>query len=178
VEHFPEIVDIQFTAKIEKELDEVAENKDSWVKTCRDFYTPFEKNLSKKYKQVSKKEFTEKPTDKLCPKCGAPLIIRLGRFGEFYACSTFPKCRYTEPLESKTLGIKCPKCNEGDITEKRTKRGKIFYGCNQFPKCDFALWDKPLKEKCPACGSLMIETKRKQKKCSNKDCQTNKKVAE
>jgi DNA topoisomerase-1 len=178
VEHFPEIVDIQFTAKMEKELDEVAEGKDSWVKTCRDFYTPFEKNLSKKYRKVSKKKFTEKPTDKICPKCGAPLVRRLGRFGEFYACSAFPKCRHTEPLESRTLGIKCPKCQIGEIVTKRTKTRKIFYGCSRYPDCDFALWDKPLNETCPSCGSLMVETRRKQKKCSNKDCQTNKKVAE
>ncbi len=178
VEHFPEIVDIQFTAKMEEELDEIAEGKDSWVKTCQDFYSPFEKNLSKKYKKVSKKKFTEKPTDKICPNCSAPLVQRLGRFGEFYACSAFPKCRYTEPLESKTLGIKCPKCQTGEIVAKRTKTKKIFYGCNQFPKCDFALWDKPLDEKCPVCGSLMAETRKKQKKCSNKDCESNKKVAE
>jgi len=177
VEHFPQIVDIQFTAKMENELDEIAEGKDNLLKTCQDFYTPFAKNLAEKYEEVSKKDVTEKPTDKKCPECGSPLLIRLGRFGEFYACSSFPKCKYTQPLEKKVLGIKCPKCEKGDITEKRTKRGKIFYGCNQYPNCDFALWDKPLNEKCQACGSLMIETKRNQKKCSNKDCESNKKVA-
>ena len=169
VEHFPEIVDIQFTAKMEKELDEIAEGKDNLAKTCQDFYTPFEKNLNKKYKEVSKKEFTEKPTDKTCPKCSSPIVIKFGRFGEFYACSNFPKCKYTETLEKASLGIKCPKCEKGEIVEKRTRRGKIFYGCNQFPECDFALWDKPLDQKCPNCGSLLIE-KAKTVKCSNKEC--------
>ncbi|PIQ06907.1 MAG: DNA topoisomerase I, partial [Candidatus Nealsonbacteria bacterium CG18_big_fil_WC_8_21_14_2_50_37_10] len=113
---------------------------------------------------------TEKPTEKTCPKCGAPLLIRLGKYGKFYACSKFPKCRYTESLEENTLGIKCPKCKKGKIVEKRTRKRKIFYGCSNWPKCDFALWDRPTGEKCEKCKSLLIETKRKQIKCSNKDC--------
>jgi len=170
VKHFPEIVDIDFTVKMEKELDEIADGKDNLVKTCQDFYTPFEKNLKEKYEKVNKKDITEKPTDKKCPKCGSPLIVRIGKYGRFYACSAFPKCRYTEPLEKNTLNIACPKCQEGEMVEKRTKRNKIFYGCNRFPECDYALWDKPTGEKCPICNSLLIETKRKQIKCSNKDC--------
>jgi len=176
VKHFPEIVDIKFTAKMEENLDEIAQGKKEWVEVCRNFYEPFEKNLEKKYKEVSKKEFTEKPTEKKCPKCGAPLIIRLGKFGKFYACSAFPKCRYTEPLKENKLNIKCPKCKKGEIIEKRTKKGKIFYACDQFPKCDFALWDKPTKEKCPKCGSLLI-VKGKKIICSNKNCQFEKNMA-
>ncbi|PIR72146.1 MAG: type I DNA topoisomerase [Candidatus Nealsonbacteria bacterium CG10_big_fil_rev_8_21_14_0_10_36_24] len=178
VKHFPKIVDIKFTAKMEEDLDEIAQGKEKWVEVCKDFYEPFEENLQKKYQEVSKKDITEKPTEKKCPKCGAPLLVRLGKYGRFYACSKFPKCRHTEPLEKNTLGIKCPKCKKGEIVEKRTKRGKIFYACNQFPKCDFALWDKPTGEKCPECGSLLVETKRKQIKCSNKDCQFKKNAAE
>ncbi len=198
VEHFPEIVDINFTAKMEEDLDKIAQGKEKWIEICRDFYEPFEKNLEKKYQEVSKKEFTEKPTGKKCPKCGAPLIIRLGKFGKFYACSAFPKCRYTEALEEKKLNTKCPKCGEGEIVEKRTKKGKIFYGCNQFPKCDFALWDKPTGEKCPKCGALLVEKGKKiypvkspvenrgvplkagqfnRVKCSNKDCDFEKNMA-
>lgn len=169
-EHFPQIVDIDFTAKMEKELDEVAEGKDNFVKTCRDFYVPFEKNLAEKYNEVQKKEFTDKPTGKICPKCGSPLIEKLGRFGRFYACSKFPECKYTESLAENKLDIKCPKCQEGQIVEKRTKRGKIFFGCDRYPKCDFALWDKPLNEKCPVCGSLLVQ-KGKNIKCSNKECE-------
>jgi len=177
VKHFPEVVDIGFTAEMEEDLDEIAEGKRKWVPVIREFYAPFEKNLKKKYEEVSKKDFTEKPTEKKCPKCGAPLLIRLGRYGKFYACSAFPKCRYTESLEENNLGIKCPKCKEGKIVEKRTRKHKIFYGCNRFPKCDFALWDKPLPgrqagtgEFCPKCKSLLVKTKRGETKCSNKEC--------
>jgi DNA topoisomerase-1 len=171
VKNFPEIVDIDFTAKMEKELDEVAEGKDTWEKTCKDFYTPFAKNLEIKYKEVTKSDLTQK-TNKICPKCGAPLIERLGRFGRFYACSKFPECKHTESVEgdSDTLNITCPKCKEGKITGKRTKKGKIFYGCNRFPKCDFALWDKPINEFCPKCDSILIQKSKNKIKCSNKEC--------
>jgi DNA topoisomerase-1 len=170
VAHFPEIVDIGFTAKMEGDLDEIAGGQKKWVKVVKEFYAPFEKNLKQKYEEISKKDITEKPTEKTCPKCGAPLLIRLGKYGKFYACSKFPKCRYTESLEENILGIKCPKCEKGEIVEKRTKKRKIFYGCNQFPKCDFALWDKPTGEICPKCKSLLIQTKRGQIKCPNKEC--------
>jgi len=176
VKHFPKIVDVKFTASLEEDLDKIAEGQKEWIKVIGEFYHPFEENLKQKYQEVSKKEFTEKPTKKKCPKCGAPLLIRLGRYGKFYACSTFPKCNYTESLPENVLGIKCPKCEKGQIVEKRTAKRKIFYGCNQYPKCDFALWDKPIRQaqgepaKCPKCGSLLVETKRSQIRCSNKDC--------
>ncbi|MCX6760073.1 MAG: type I DNA topoisomerase [Candidatus Nealsonbacteria bacterium] len=170
VEHFPKIVDIGFTAKMEEELDEIAEGKEIWTDVCKEFYAPFSENLEKKYIDVSKEGVGTKQTDKICPLCGSPVVEKLGRFGRFYACSTFPKCRYTESLKENKLGIKCPKCEKGDITAKRTKRGKVFYGCNKYPECDFALWDKPTGEKCPKCNSLLIETNRKQIKCSNKEC--------
>ena len=177
VENFPEIVDIKFTAELEEKLDKIAEDSKEWIPTIREFYGPFAKNLEEKYEKVSKKEFTEKPTGKICPKCQSPIIVRLGRFGKFYACSNFPKCRYTAPLEENALDIKCPKCQEGKIVTKRTKKRKIFYGCSQYPDCDFALWDKPVAgkepgtaEKCPKCASVLVETLRKQIKCSNKEC--------
>jgi len=182
VNHFPKIVDIGFTAKMEEDLDEIAAGKEKWIKVLKEFYGPFEENLEKKYQEISKKDLIEK-TEKICPKCGAPMVIRLGKFGKFYACSNFPKCKYTENLEKNNLGIKCPKCQKaasteaslapserGEIVEKRTKKGKIFYGCSNWPKCDFALWDRPTGEICPKCGSLLVETKRKQIKCSNKEC--------
>jgi len=171
VKNFPEIVDIDFTAKMEKELDEVAEGKDTWQKTCKDFYKPFAKNLEEKYKEVVKSDLTKK-TDKVCPKCSSPLVERLGRFGRFYACSKFPECKHTESVEGDpdTLNIACPKCKEGKITGKRTKKGKTFYGCNRFPKCDFALWDKPVNEFCPKCDSILIQKSKNKIKCSNKEC--------
>lgn len=183
VENFPEIVDIDFTAKMEKELDDVANGENSWQKTCEDFYLPFSKNLKEKYEVVAKKDLTVK-TDKKCKKCGNPMVERLGKFGRFYACSGFPECKYTESLENPSLDITCPKCQKGKIVVKKTKRGKIFYGCNNFPKCDFALWDKPINEFCKKCNSILVEipmtkssrildeigTKRGQIKCSNKEC--------
>ena len=170
IAHFPEIVNIGFTAKMEENLDKIAEGQKKWTGIIKDFYQPFEKNLKQKYEEVSKKDITEKPTEKKCPKCSSQLLIRLGKFGKFYACSKFPKCRYTKSLKENILGVKCPRCEKGEITQKRTKKNKIFYGCNQFPKCDFALWDKPTGKKCPKCGSLLVETKKKQIKCSNKEC--------
>jgi DNA topoisomerase-1 len=169
VNHFPEIVDVGFTAKMEEDLDKIATGQKEWVLVLREFYKPFEENLQRKYQEVSKKDLI-KETEKVCPKCGSKLIIRLGKFGRFYACSRFPKCKYTKPLEKETLGIKCPKCKKGEITEKRTKNGKTFYACNRWPDCDFALWNKPTGGKCSKCGSLLVETNKKQIKCSNKEC--------
>ncbi len=174
VEHFPKIVDINFTAKMEKDLDNIVNDKEEWVPIIKKFYGPFEKNLKQKEKEISKKDIAQETTNKICPECGSPILIRLGRFGRFYACSNFPKCKYTEPLEKQDLDIKCPKCKKGEIVLKRTRKGKIFYACNQYPKCDFALWDKPIKETCPKCGSLLVE-KGKLIKCSNKECDFKKK---
>jgi len=170
VAHFPEIVDIKFTAGMEENLDKIADGEKKWVPVIEEFYKPFEENLKKKYEEVSKNDITEKPTEKKCPKCGSPLLIRIGRYGEFYACSKFPECRHTESLEKNHLGVKCPKCEKGDIFEKRTKKRKIFYGCSDWPNCDFALWDKPTGKICPKCKSLLIKTNRNQIKCSNKEC--------
>lgn len=168
-EHFPEIVDIGFTADLEDKLDKIAEGKEEWEKTLKTFYDPFAKNLEVKYKEVNKKETIMEKTDKKCPKCGTEMIIRLGRFGKFYACPKFPECKHTESMEQSKLNVKCPKCEKGQLTEKRTKKKKIFYGCNSYPDCDFALWDKPTGKKCEKCESLMIE-KGKDTKCSNPDC--------
>jgi len=184
VNHFPKIVDVGFTAKMEEDLDKIAKGQKEWVPVIKNFYVPFETKLKQKYKEVSKKDIVEKIPDKICPKCGSAILIRWGKYGQFYACSGFPKCKYTEPLKKETLGIKCPKCYTGEIVEKRTKKGKIFYGCNGWPNCDFALWDKPhtimvrgkpVPEKCKKCGSLLVETKRGQIKCSDKECNLKKK---
>ena len=178
VEHFPEIVDVKFTARMEENLDKIAQGKKKWQNTIREFYEPFAKRLESKYKELSKQKIAEETTNKKCPLCGAPLIIKLGRYGKFYACSNFPKCKYTAPLEKKKLGIKCPKCKIGEIIEKKTKKGKIFYACSRWPKCDFALWDKPTGEICPKCGSLLVyDKKHKIIKCSNKNCDYSKQIA-
>ena len=168
VENFPKIVDIKFTAYLEEDLDRIAKGQQNWLTVLKDFYQPFHANLLEKEKRVAKKKL-EEPTDKKCPKCGQPIIIKLGRFGKFYACSGFPECKHTEPIINST-GVVCPKCGQGEIVERKTRKGKIFYSCSQYPKCDFALWDKPTGEKCPKCGSLLVQTKNDKVKCSNKEC--------
>ncbi len=166
-ENFSQIVSLKFTAYLEKDLDRIAHGRQNWLTVLKDFYKPFKENLDKKYKEVEKKTI-EEPTDKKCPQCGKNLVIKLGRFGKFYACPGFPDCKYTEPIINPT-GVKCPKCQQGDIIERKTKKGKTFYSCSQFPKCKYALWDKPINEKCSKCDSLLVE-KGKKIKCSNKEC--------
>ncbi len=175
VEHFPVIVDIGFTADMEQGLDEIAQNQQEWRPMIKNFYIPFAETLEQKYKEVEKQQIPQKTTDKKCPECGSSIVIRFGRYGKFYACSTFPKCKYTASLEAENFpDIACPKCGQGKIVPKHTKRKKIFYGCNRYPKCDQAFWDKPTGEKCTKCNSLLIE-KNKNTKCSNSECKTNKK---
>jgi DNA topoisomerase-1 len=170
VEHFPKIVDIKFTAKMEEDLDEIARGKEKWVLVVEKFYTPFEKTLDKKYKEIDKKEIVEEKTDEICEKCGSPMVIKIGRFGKFLACSNFPKCKNTKPIE-KSSGVKCPECNKGDLIERITKRGRTFYGCNKYPNCKFALWDQPINKKCPKCDSLLVKSRGNKVKCSNKECE-------
>lgn len=175
VENFPQIVDIDFTAKMEKELDEIAEGKDTWQKTIKDFYDPFAKNLKEKYDEIPKENLDIK-TDKVCPKCAKPMVEKMGRFGRFYACTGFPNCKHTESImrdgfaEIPKLDITCPKCKTGQMAVKKTRKGKIFYGCDNYPKCDFATWDKPINQFCSKCNSILVETKFKKVKCSNKYC--------
>lgn len=143
VENFPEIVDINFTAKMEEDLDEIAEGDIEWVPVIKEFYVPFEKNLAKKMEELKKTDFKkDEATDKLCPDCGKPIVIRLGRFGKFYACSGFPDCKYTEKIIDK-IGMKCPECKEGDIIVKKARGRKTFYGCSRYPKCKYASWTDP-----------------------------------
>ena len=170
-EHFPEIVDIKFTAEMEKDLDEIADGKRDWTELMKSFYFPFEKKLEQKYEEVQKKPLEQKPSGKNCPKCGKPLLVKRSRYGEFLACSGFPDCRHTESLEQKNqkTGIVCPQCEQGEIIMKKTKKGKMFFGCSNWPQCDFASWDRPTGERCPQCNSLLVE-KNKKIKCSNKSC--------
>ncbi len=176
VANFPQIVDIDFTATMEKELDEIAHGKDTWRKAIGDFYGPFAQNLKEKYEDVEKKNL-DIATDKICPKCQKPMVEKMGRFGRFYACTGFPDCKHTESIVTQgatakpiTLDIDCPKCGKGKLAPKRSKRGKVFYGCDTYPACDMATWDKPIKEFCPDCKSILVETAKGLVKCSNKEC--------
>lgn len=154
VKHFPDIVDIGFTAAMEEDLDAIAEGKKAWRPVIKMFWEPFKKNLDKKTEELSKKEIAIEATDIKCPECGKPVIIRMGRFGKFYACTGFPECKYTATVEKKEgekpedLGP-CPKCNEGKIVRKRTKKYRTFWGCSRWPKCDWATWENPQKNPAP-----------------------------
>jgi DNA topoisomerase-1 len=167
VKHFPEIVDINFTAKMEDDLDKIANGKKDWVETLKEFYDPFKENLKKKYREIKGAGVLEK-TEKKCPKCGAQLLIRVSKYGRFLACSNYPKCKYTFDLENST-GISCPQCKKGEIIKRKSKKGKTFWGCSNYPKCDFVLWSEPTGETCPKCNSLLVKENKKIK-CSNKNC--------
>lgn len=220
VEHFSEIVDYDFTAKMENDFDDISEGKRKWQPVIKEFYEPFNKNLMKKEKELTKKELTEEKTDDKCEKCGSPMVIKVGRFGKFLACSNYPnckntkkilangqleerpepqkldekcpecgsnlvlrtgrygefkgcsnypKCKYIKNEAPKDLNMKCPKCKNGDVVTKRSKKG-LFYGCSSYPKCDFASWNKPLDIKCEKCGYPMSEDKNGNIKCTNREC--------
>lgn len=144
--HFPEIVDVSFTADIEEKFDEIANGLEDWQKMIADFYTPFADNLDKKYTEVKKdKNMLEKPTDIDCDKCGRKMVIKHGRFGEFLACPGFPECKNTKNIkkEAEKIDMQCPECHEGDIVVRRTKKGRTFYGCSRYPECEYASWKNP-----------------------------------
>ena len=165
-EFFDSIINVEYTANMEKDLDEIAEDKKDSTKVLKDFYAGFEPLLDKAFNEMEKKQAEE--TGEMCPNCGSPLVIRNGRFGEFVACSNYPKCKYIKQEEREVNVVcKCPKCSS-DIVEKRTRRGKIFYGCSNYPKCDFAVWNKPIDRKCPECGNILTE-KGKKIVCSSCD---------
>ena len=205
---------------METELDEIALGERKWQPMLKDFYQPFKANLNKKDKELDKKKLTEEKTSAKCPKCDKPMVIKMGRFGKFMACSGYPECKTTKPLPEeekkqkalakqyaqekcpkcgapmqvkrgrfgeflgctkypdckgikpieKKTGAKCPKCQVGDIVEKRSKKGRTFYACNKFPDCEFALWQKPTGEKCPDCKSLLVYAAKGNIKCSNTEC--------
>ena len=164
-EFFSNIINVKYTANMENELDEIANNQMDYLKVLKEFYKEFEPLVKKAFDEMEKKEAEE--TGEECPECGSPLVIRNGKYGPFVACSNYPECKYIKPKEESEI-CACPKCGEGKIVEKRSKRGKIFYGCNNYPKCKTAYWDKPIGEACPKCGEMLVEKNRKIK-CSSCD---------
>lgn len=219
VTHFPKIVDLQFTAKMEDDLDKIAEGKKNWQKVLKNFYEPFIKNIKDKDQNLEKQNILKKTSEKCkkckkgnlviklgrngkfkacnrfpecdytepiedeaedkkkmieafgtkkCPQCSAKMEIKQGRYGMFWSCSNYPKCKHTEKLEKKT-NIPCPKCQNGYLIKKGTRKGTIFYGCSNYPKCKFSLNNEPTGEKCPKCNSLLVK-KDKEVICSNKKC--------
>ncbi|WP_348622139.1 type I DNA topoisomerase [Paenibacillus polymyxa] len=160
-EFFPEILNVEFTANMEGDLDHVEEGEGNWVKVLSDFYESFEKRLEVAEEEMKEIEIKDEVSDVICDKCGSQMVYKLGRFGKFLACSAFPDCRNTKPIV-KDIGINCPSCGEGHVVERRSKKGRIFYGCDRYPECDFVSWDKPSIKPCPSCSSLMVEKRTKQ----------------
>ena len=168
-EFFSGIVNVEYTANMEKDLDEIAENKKDNILVLHEFYNEFEPLVEKAFKEMEKK--APESTGEICPECGGYLVIRKGKYGEFVACSNYPTCKYIKKEIKEVHEIcKCPKCQEGTIIEKKTKKGKIFYGCNNYPKCNYALWYKPTGEVCSKCGELIVD-KNGQNVCLNCDQQ-------
>jgi DNA topoisomerase I, bacterial len=153
---FPEILNVEFTARMEEELDEIEEGKEDWVKILREFYQSFEKRLAVAEEEMKRVEIRDEVSDVTCDKCGRPMVYKMGRFGKFLACSGFPDCRNTKPIVKDT-GVACPACGTGKLVERRSKKGRVFYGCDRYPDCDFVSWDKPYAKPCPECGRLMVE---------------------
>jgi DNA topoisomerase-1 len=165
VNHFPDIVDMQFTANMESELDEVAEGKTDWHKVIGEFYTKFEPTVKKAQAEMPVTKTEPEKIGRICPDCGHDLVIRWGRYGKFISCSNFPACRHTEALLEK-IGVTCPK-DGGDVVLRKTRKGRIFYACSNYPNCDFTNWKRPIAKPCPNCGGLLVIANKKEVQCSN-----------
>ena len=170
-ENFQKFVDVDFTADMENMLDDVEEGNIYWKEVVADVYAPLKEAIEVAIKNIEKINMDEE-TDEICETCGSNMVIKYGRFGKFIACKNYPECKTTKPLVNK-VGVKCPKCNKGDIILRKSKKGKAFYGCSNYPECDFISWNKPTGELCSECNSYLIEkvTKSETKViCSNKEC--------
>lgn len=171
VEFFPEVIDIDFTAQMEHDLDRIEDGDIKWVNLIDDFYQGFEKRLAKAEAEMEKIEIKDEPAGETCEKCGSEMVFKMGRYGKFMACSNFPECRNTKPI-LKEIGVACPKCKKGQIVERKSKKKRTFYGCDQYPDCDFLSWDKPIERPCPKCNEMLVEKKVKkgtQIQCSSCD---------
>ena len=165
VEHFPEILNVEFTAHMERDLDRIASGESEWVDVIREFYSPFAEQVEKAEASIPELNLDSEPIGRACPKSGHELVIRWGRYGKFISCSNFPECRYTEPWLEK-IGVHCPK-DHGDLVERKTRKGRIFYGCSNYPTCDFTSWKRPLSKPCPQCSGLLVVANKKEAQCTN-----------
>ncbi|MBM7632580.1 type I DNA topoisomerase [Geomicrobium sediminis] len=171
VEFFPEILNVKFTAKMETDLDEIEAGDQNWIKIIDRFYQDFEKRLEVAEKEMQEVEIKDEPAGEDCELCGNPMVIKMGRYGKFMACSNFPDCRNTKAIVKK-IGVDCPTCKKGDVVERKSKKQRTFYGCDQYPECDFVSWDKPIARPCPRCEHMLVEKKVKKEvrvQCTNCD---------
>lgn len=168
---FPDILNMSFTADLENSLDEIEEGKLEWIKVIDDFYQPFAKEVTVADQKLAKVKIKDEPAGVDCDICGAPMVMKLGRYGKFIACSRFPDCRNTKTI-SKEIGVLCPTCHQGQVVERKSKKNRTFYGCDRYPDCEFISWDKPAGRDCPKCQHFLITKKTKkgmQVKCSQCD---------
>ncbi len=171
-EHFAEVVDLNFTADMESQLDSIEEGEVSWVDIISSFWDPFEEKLKHAYEEAPRVKLPEEQTDEECEECGRLMVIRHGRYGKFIACPGYPECKNSKPYLEKT-GAECPDCG-GDIVKRRSRKGRTFYGCSNYPDCEFVVWHEPSEEMCPDCGSFMVKRRTRKKgeflQCSRKEC--------
>ncbi|RKQ84181.1 type I DNA topoisomerase [Brockia lithotrophica] len=164
--HFPEIVDVGFTANLESQLDQIEEGKLPWRRVLEEFYAWFSERLREAERTIARVELAPQYAGENCPVCGRPLVIKEGRYGPFLACSGYPECTYTRPL-LKSLDIPCPKCKQGVLVERRSRKGRVFYGCSRYPECDFVVWQKPDPTPCPVCGGLLVIERNGRLRCTS-----------
>jgi DNA topoisomerase-1 len=170
VAYFPKIVDLSFTARMEKELDEIAQGKKEWISILKRFYPPFEKKLHDASEEIEKIRVI-KQSEEVCPECGKPMVVRIGRYGKFLACTDYPECKKTMPLLVKT-GVPCPECgttDHGELVERMSKKKRRFYGCSRYPQCKFSTWQKPVQQPCPECSGLLVVQRGDRVKCTKCD---------
>lgn len=158
-EYFPEIIDIDFTVNMETLLDKIASGDMEWKKVISTFYGDFKTHVERAESEMEKIEIKDEQAGEDCEKCGSPMVYKMGRYGKFMACSNFPDCRNTKAIV-KTIGVPCPKCKDGEVVERKSKKNRIFYGCSNFPECDYISWDKPIARNCPKCDTQLVERKK------------------
>lgn len=180
-EYFADIMNVDFTAHLEKQLDGVEEGEYYWKDVLREFYGPFEQELAAADEKIGPVKIEDEVSDEICEKCGRHFVIKLGKHGKFLACPGFPECQNAKPLLEK-IGVVCPVCHKGDVVLRRSKKGRVFYGCSDYPECGFVSWDKPTGEICPQCHTgFMVEKNTKKGKviiCNNKECNYEQKSVE
>lgn len=172
VQKFSKVIDYDFTAEMEEKLDKIAEGDMDWVKVVAEFYQPFNQEVQTAFENVERLEIPQEESTVICEKCGRTMIYKYGRFGKFLACPGYPECKNTKAIR-KEMGVKCPKCETGEIIERKSKKGRFFYGCNQYPNCDFVSWERPYKTPCPNCGTMCVVKGGKQNKeiiCLKEGC--------
>ena len=173
-EHFSDIVDVEFTANMEDEIEDVASGKVEWKKLIRKFYSPFKETLAEAEEKIGDVEIKDEESDEICEKCGRHMVYKQGKFGKFLACPGFPECRNTKAIV-QTIDAKCPKCGSS-VAVRKSKKGVVFYTCEKSPECDFISWNEPTNEKCPECGNSLMKVRAFRGrgpvtyKCFNEDC--------